>query len=117
MAKDTNEDQDEKRSDAEQPTEIISKDAYYDIRKTILGKEQVDIGRIRIRPFVTNTANVSVKGGATVNLGNYESARVDVMLSVPCYIEEIDEVYEQTKDWVDRMVKKEYDELSRSAKG
>lgn len=110
---DNTEEQDENKTD--QPTEIISKDAYYDIRKTILGKEQVDIGRIRIRPFVTNTANVSVKAGATVNLGNYESARVDVMLSVPCYVEEIDEVYEQTKDWVDRMVKKEYDELSRSA--
>ena len=103
--------------DTEQPTEIISKDAYYDIRKTILGKKQVEIGRIRIRPFVTNPANISVKAGATVNLGNYESARVDVMLSVPCYVEEIDEVYEQTKDWVDRMVKKEYDELSRSSKG
>lgn len=112
MATDKKEDQ-----DTEQPTEVISKDAYYDVRKTILGKEQVDIGRIRIRPFTTTPANVSVKAGATVNLGNYESARVDVMLSVPCYIEEIDDVYEQTKDWVDRMVKKEYDELSRSAKG
>lgn len=101
--------------DTEQPTEIISKEAFHEVRKTILGKEQVDTGRIRIRPFVTTPANVSVKAGATVNLGNYESARVDVMLSVPCYIEEIDEVYEQTKDWVDRMVKKEYDELSRSA--
>ena len=68
-----------------QPSEIISKDAYFEVRRTVVGKETVENDRIRIRPFVTTPANVSVKGGATVNLGNYESARVDVMLSCPCY--------------------------------
>lgn len=111
MSEDKNETQ-----DTDRPTEVISKEAHYEVRKTVLGKEQVDNGRIRIRPFVTTPANVSVKAGVTVNLGNYESARVDVMLSIPCYVEEIDAVYEQTKDWVDRMVKKEYEELTRSAK-
>ena len=72
--------------------------------------------RITVKPFVTNTATVSVKGGATINLGNYESGRIDVMLSVPCYIEEVEEIYKPIKEWVDNKVYDEVKELREASK-
>jgi hypothetical protein len=47
---------------------------------------------IDVRCFVTDTANVRVSAGVTKNLSNYEFLRIDVSISAPCYVEEIDEV-------------------------
>lgn len=94
---------------------IEQRDARYEVTKTVLGREETESGTMEIRPFETNPATVSVKGGATVNLGNYESARVDVMLTVPCYLEEIDEIYPRAKEWVDQKLATEYKELKEAA--
>jgi hypothetical protein len=56
---------------------------------------------------VTDTATVSVKFGATIPTVEYGSARVDVMIAVPCYVEEIAPVYKQTRELADRLVDKE----------
>ena len=48
-------------------------------------------------PFCT----VSVAQGYTKNLGNYQSARVDVRIDIPCSHGEIDEVFEYAQTWVD----------------
>ena|SRR5210317_999800 len=84
--------------------EITTRDSIAEVRKTMFGKEEVSNERIRIRPFISQPASISVKAGITINLGNYESARVDVMLTMPCYPEEVDQVYEDTKNWVDSRV-------------
>lgn len=49
------------------------------------GLEELEVSRFEVEP-----AYVSVNHGRTVNLGNYESAKVDVRVSVPCYREEIE---------------------------
>ena len=98
---DKEENEEEERTDAVQ---ITTRDSIAEVRKTLFGKETVSNERIRIRPFISAPASISVKAGITINLGNYESARVDVMLTMPCYPEEVDQVYEDTKDWVDSRV-------------
>jgi hypothetical protein len=95
---------------------VIAKDGRLEVTRTVLGKEDTTSDTISVRPFETNPASISVKAGATVNLGNYESARVDVMLSMPCYIEEIEEVYPKVKEWVDGKLAEEYQELKAAAK-
>lgn len=105
----------DEQADKEQPESIISREAYYEVSKTVIGEEETETGRLRVSAFVTTPATVSVKGGATINLGNYESARIDVMLSVPCYVEEIDEIFEKVKVWVDEKLAKEYQELKAAA--
>jgi aspartate/tyrosine/aromatic aminotransferase len=94
----------EQEVDKEASPEITIRDAIAEVRTTIFGKEEVSQDRIRIRPFVSNAASISVKAGFTKNLGNYESARVDVMLTMPCYPEEVDRIYEEVKDWVDARI-------------
>jgi hypothetical protein len=63
--------------------------------------------KIAIHRYVTQPATVGVELGATVNMGNYESARVLVSLTVPCYREEVDGACSWAKDFVEERFKKE----------
>ena len=101
-------------TDNTEPMEIETREKIAEVRKTAFGKEEVHQERIRIRPFISTPASISVKAGLTINLGNYESARVDVMLTMPCYPEEVNEVYEDTKDWVDSRVEHVSKEIRQS---
>lgn len=57
---------------------------------------------LSVHRFVTEPARVTVEMGMTVNLGNYEAARISVSLSVPCYLEEHDNAFEYAKTWVNK---------------
>lgn len=67
--------------------------------------------QIEVSPFVTDPAYVTFACGATLNMGNYQSLRIDVRVSLPCYIEEIDEMYTTAKKWADERLDKELKEL------
>lgn len=64
---------------------------------------------IAIHQFVTEPAIVGANIGLTLNLGNYNAARIDVFVKVPCYKEEIDEAYEFAQAWAEERIKKERD--------
>jgi hypothetical protein len=66
---------------------------------------------IEVRTFVTAPATVEIGYGLTLNIGNYESARVDVKVSVPCYREEVDAAYDFAKKWAEDRVRKEVSEV------
>jgi hypothetical protein len=53
-----------------------------------LETEEIDSER-SVHKFVTEPARVRRAYGVTINLGNYESARVDVDITLPCYAEEV----------------------------
>ncbi len=67
------------------------------------GKEEI----IAVHKFVTEPTRVTVDAGLTINLGNYETARIRVGISVPCYREEADAAYEQAYGWVTDRVAEE----------
>lgn len=74
-------------------------------------REQIEVSR-----FVTDTAFVTFACGVTRNMGNYESLRMEVRVTLPCYVEEIDEVYLKAKEWVDERLNKELGELADKTK-
>lgn len=55
---------------------------------------------------------VGVEMSYTHNLGNYQSARVQVSLKVPCVHAEIDEVYDYAKGWVETRLEGLVEELN-----
>lgn len=59
------------------------------------------------------TASVSVGVGLTKNLGNYESVKISISLTVPCLPTEddIEETYTNAKNWVDTKVNEINDEI------
>lgn len=56
------------------------------------------------------TCNIGYKAGITKNLGDYESLRIDVSLNMPCYPEEIDDVFEFQRNWVENKLNKSIDD-------
>ena len=93
------------------PKEVTQKEALVSVTKTVLGKPKERAKKIKIRPFVTDTATVAVKYGATINTGDYESTRIDVFLSCPCYKEEMVDVYNNLAEIADKLMEKEVAEL------
>ena len=72
-----------------------------------IGAPEAKDETIEVKTFVTQPATVEIGYGLTLNIGNYESARVDVKVSVPCYREETDAAYEYAKAWAESRVKQE----------
>ena len=82
------------------------------VSRTVLGKSEQKPSKIRIRPFRTFPASVSVKFGVTIPTVEYGSARCDVMLTMPCYKEEIVDVYHEVRNLCDHLIEKEAARLS-----
>jgi hypothetical protein len=51
--------------------------------------------------------SVGISRGTTINMKNFESARVDCWCSLPCAEENVNEVYEKCYDFVTDRVKEE----------
>lgn len=78
-----------------------------EVTRTVLGKAQVKTEKIKVRPFITDTAYVSVKKGFTLSTGDYQSARVDIMVGMPCYVEEVGEVFKRVTEVVEKLIDRE----------
>lgn len=50
--------------------------------------------------IIGSQLTLEVGGGQTVNLGNYESARIDVRIRMPCSKDTLEETYEFATEWV-----------------
>jgi hypothetical protein len=72
---------------------------------------------IAIHRFETNPAHVEVGMALTMNLGNFESAKLSVSVMVPCYKEEIEEAYKFVERFVTDRVAAERDVVVASRNG
>lgn len=52
----------------------------------------------------TDGMSITVEGGRVINLGNYETARVGVSITVPCTKDTLDESYEFATEWVSQKI-------------
>jgi hypothetical protein len=80
------------------------------VRRTSYGQqEDVTQETIEVPRFETPPAYVRVSGGVTRNLGDYNSAKVEVSVQLPCYPEEteIDRAYRYASDLVDNLIRRE----------
>lgn len=57
---------------------------------------------VKISPVQGEVCRVRIGIGFTKNLGNYQTARFDVSLEVPCLHAEINPVAEFAQDWCDK---------------
>ena len=73
--------------------------------------EKTDDKMIRVGIFQTATTKVSISKGLTINLGNFESARVTVGLDIPCYVEEAKEIEEVVNKMVEDRIQAEVLEI------
>lgn len=64
-----------------------------------------------------NPAVVSVNIGVTRNLGNYESVKFSVQLSMPCDPSDVDSTFNEAKGWVDSRVELINQEITAQLEG
>lgn len=57
--------------------------------------------------FKTKPASVRRSFGVTLNQGNYESARIDVSVEVPCYLEDLALADEFARDFCEDRIRAE----------
>jgi len=76
--------------------------------------ENVKHDQVAVRTFITQPAEVFYEAGGTINIGNYESARVTVGIRVPCYREEITTAFDTAKSWVEKVLETEVKEIRRA---
>lgn len=99
---------------------VSLKDVKLKVRKTysekgeILCEEDGDSEIIETPAFTGPTATVSANYGATINLGDYNSAKVDVFVSAPCYITEIDNALTFVKKKAQETLMKNVDEIKEA---
>jgi len=70
---------------------------------------------IAVHKFLAPPAKVGCGMGLTINMGNYESARIDVVVEVPCYKEEVDEAYTFARKFCETRVKKEAESIKNKS--
>lgn len=97
------------------PTQV-EHEATLTVTASGVGVEAEKRKSLEVRTFKTDPAFVRVNAGVTKNLGNYESLRVDVAITVPCYVEEIEKVQKRAAALVADMLDAEVAEYLGEAK-
>jgi len=80
---------------------------YGDMTRTILKETPVEF----LSKATKNPANVNVQFGLTVKIADYESARLDVGITMPCDPDKVDDCYNSVRELVDERLNAEVDEL------
>lgn len=65
-----------------------------------VGEGEYEEHQVLVDVFETEPAIVEGGMGMTINLGNYESLRIDVGVKMPCYKEEIAQAHEKIFEMV-----------------
>lgn len=63
-------------------------------------QHEEQVGPLTLKPE-DQVCQVGHKLGYTKNMGNYESLRIDVMITMPCYPHEVEDVSAFEVDWAD----------------
>ncbi len=66
---------------------------------------------LEIHRFVTDPVRIDTRVGITLNLGNFEFARIDIGVVVPCYKEEMDDAFAWSREWATERLKSEIDRV------
>ena len=86
-----------KKADAPKATEQQSAQSRMVVNRKIYGAEEpAETIEGEVELFATTPAQVTIGAGVTKNTGNYESLRLEVRLTVPCYKEDLDQTADNT---------------------
>lgn len=81
----------------------------------VVTKDDTEIPEVR--RFDTDVARIRRGYGLTINMGNYESARVDVQVEVPCYVQDLELADEFASKFAEERIKKEVDSVRGTSSG
>lgn len=81
--------------------EKIVREAKAVVETSIFGGEDEEVISLGVKKFLVDPAHITLAIARTINMGNYESAKITVSLTVPVYREALSEkYYKQTAEAV-----------------
>lgn len=95
---------------------LFRKEVKLRVTKQYPGGEDDQEKTLLVKTFVAPPATVTVSYGRTVNLGDYEFARIDMKLSLPCYVEEITPAFIHAENVVKELLAAEVGVLTNGEK-
>lgn len=100
---------------------VVAVESIVRVARTVgrvpLGNPEGETETLMVHRFVTDPARIGVRLHLTLNLGNFESAKMDVSLDLPCYKEEIEEGYAFVEKWVEQRIEAERKQIRGNKDG
>lgn len=106
------------RSKTTERNGIVEVSAHYRNKST--GETSTDLSErlIEVQAFeIDHVAEVDVRYGMTINLGNFESARLDIGVKLPCYAEERDEALVAARAFVEEEMRAQVSKIKANRRG
>jgi hypothetical protein len=100
-------------ADDQQAREMVSTITvrrHFKCRGKAVGEPEEDSEDLDVMFFFVDPAEVSLRAGRTISMGQFESVSVSVSVTVPCYREEMDEAAEFAQEKVRARLLEELDE-------
>ncbi len=94
---------------ARRPTADVIETVLHVYGTTASGESKDETRVLAVRKFESDPAYVRVGAGVTKSTGNYESLRVDVSISIPCYPEETKAVFKELETLVSELLAESID--------
>ena len=100
----------------EEANDILAKDMYIRWKRVSYGQEEEETERVRVPNLPPAHARVSVGASVTHNMGDYNSCKVEVFVSLPCLSElsEIERVYNIASKKVEQFIDKEQEPILKA---
>lgn len=85
----------------------------YKDRGVVSREEGGESEQIKVQPIAGDVPLASVESASqmTLNLGNFESVQIRVGVTLPCYVEELDDAYMTAQKFVEQRLNKEVTEI------
>ena len=95
---------------------LVEINRRYSHNSALTKEESEDLPGLPVRAYPKEKQNeigkVRYGAGLTINLGNFESCRLDVALEFPCIVEEAEEAFATVKAFVDSKLEAERDAIN-----
>lgn len=93
-------------------SDVNVRTSFIEVNRTSLFKN-IRKERIKTIEFKTNPMYISLKLGKTIAQPANSWAKAEVMLSMPCYVDELADVYNEVKTKVVELLQEQVDDIER----
>lgn len=104
-------------ADKDKTENVQGKGGQVEVETTVAGVKSKTRKKLKVRPFVTSTANVGVSYGHSFEQDDGSWAKLQCSINIPCYKEEVEEVFDATAKLCERLMDKEMARLSGDSDG
>lgn len=90
---------------------------FKDTGRLVEEQDDVELIEVTLPPDGTPLAHISYGGKFTKNLGNFNSVSIDIRLTLPTVVEDLEAAYGTAKNYVDGKLEAEHEDLKKNFPG